>query len=188
MRKSILIGLALLAVGATAAAVVFRPDKGLRVVTAFVSHTLCSETFVAGLDPDQTYRETFHDWPVVRRLLPVVRYEVDGGHREVRATLGGAFASRAVYRNGLGCVQAPAGSPAPDSAAPGAAAPDANAPPTKRSPSSFAPATATNRSPGLTVRLSVLIPASSSAEKRASLTASVVRRSASFMASGAVYS
>jgi CubicO group peptidase (beta-lactamase class C family) len=113
MRKSILIGLALLAVGATAAAVVFRPDKGLRVVTAFVSHTLCSETFVAGLDPDQTYRETFHDWPVVRRLLPVVRYEVDGGHREVRATLAGAFASRAVYRNGLGCVQAPAGSPAP---------------------------------------------------------------------------
>ena len=69
-----------------------------------------------------------------------------------------------------------------------AAAPDANASPTKRSPSSFAPATATNRSPGLTVRLSVLIPASSSAAKRASLTASAVRRSASFMASGAVYS
>ena len=40
----------------------------------------------AGLDPDQTYRETFHDWPVVRRFLPVIRFEVDGGHREVRAT------------------------------------------------------------------------------------------------------
>ena len=89
------------------------PDKALRVVTAFVSHTLCSETFVAGLDPDQTYRETFGDWPVVRRLLPAVRYEVDRAHREVRAKLAGAFASRAVYRDGLGCVQAPAGSAAP---------------------------------------------------------------------------
>jgi hypothetical protein len=69
-----------------------------------------------------------------------------------------------------------------------AAAPDAKASPTKRNPSSFAPATATNRSPGLTVRLSVVIPASSSAAKRASLTASVVRRSASFMGVRAAYS
>jgi CubicO group peptidase (beta-lactamase class C family) len=113
VRKSILIGLVILASAATATAVVSRPDKGLRVVTAFVSHTLCSETFVAGLDPDQTYRETFKGWPVVRRLLPAIRYEVDRGQREVRATLAGVFASRAVYRDGLGCVQARAGNPAP---------------------------------------------------------------------------
>jgi hypothetical protein len=113
VRKFILIGLVILAAGVAAAAVVYRPDKALRVVTALISHTLCSETFVAGLDPDQTYRETFGDWPVVRRLLPAIRYEVDRAHREVRATLAGAFASRAVYRDGLGCVQAPAGSVAP---------------------------------------------------------------------------
>ena len=63
-----------------------------------------------------------------------------------------------------------------------AAAPDATACETKLSPSSFAPATATNRSPRLMARLSALTPARSSAAKRASLTASTVRRSASFMA------
>ena len=116
MRKSILIGLVILAAGVAAAAVVFRPDKALRVVTSLVSHTLCSETFVSGLDPEQTYRETFGDWPAVRRLLPAIRYEVDRGHREVRATLAGAFASRAVYRDGLGCVQVSAGNTAPGGA------------------------------------------------------------------------
>ena len=58
-----------------------------------------------------------------------------------------------------------------------AAAPAATAWPTKRSPSSLAPAIATNRSPGLIVRLSALMPATSSAAKRASLTASTVSRS-----------
>src|SRR5262249_39243750 len=63
-----------------------------------------------------------------------------------------------------------------------AAAPDASACETKLSPSSLAPATATNRSPGFTVRLSALTPVRSSTAKRASLTGSAVRRSASFMA------
>src|SRR6516225_1980440 len=62
-----------------------------------------------------------------------------------------------------------------------AAAPDASACETKLSPSSLLPATATNRSPRFTVRLSALTPVTSSAAKRASLTASTVRRSASFM-------
>src|SRR5262249_58733654 len=44
------------------------------------------------------------------------------------------------------------------------------------------PATATNRSPGLRARLAGLTAARSSAAKRASATASAVRRSASFMA------
>ena len=116
MRRAILIGFVILAGSAVAASVVLRPDKAFRVVTGLISHTLCSETFVAGLDPDQTYRETFQGWPVIRRLLPAVRYEVDRGRHEVRATLAGAFASRAAYRDGLGCVQVPAGEPAPGGA------------------------------------------------------------------------
>ncbi len=119
MRKSILIGPLVLAAAVAAAPAVFRPDKALRVVTALISPTLCSETFVSGLDPDQTYRETFGDWFVVRRLLPAIRYEVDRTHWEVRAELAGAFARRAVYRDGLGCVRAPAGSAAPGVAAAG---------------------------------------------------------------------
>src|SRR5215472_4201919 len=63
-----------------------------------------------------------------------------------------------------------------------AATPDASACETNLSPSSLLPATATNRSPGFTVRLSALTPVRSSAAKRASVTASAVRRSASFMA------
>ena len=53
-----------------------------------------------------------------------------------------------------------------------AAAPAASAGATKRKPSSFAPAIATNRSPGLMVRLSALMPVTSSAARRASMTAS----------------
>ena len=60
-------------------------------------------------------------------------------------------------------------------------APAASACPTKRMPSSLAPATATNKSPGLTVRLSALTPLSSSEAKRASLKASTVSRFSSFM-------
>src|ERR1700757_4800792 len=63
-----------------------------------------------------------------------------------------------------------------------AAAPDASACETKLNPSSLLPATATNRSPGFTVRLSALTPVRSSAAKRTSATASTLRRSASFMA------
>ena len=113
MRKPVLIGLLILAAGATAASVAFRPDKALRVVTGLVSHTLCSDTFVAGLDPDQTFRETFTGWPGVRRILPAIRYEVNREQKDVRVTLAGTFASRAVYREGLGCVQALEGSPVP---------------------------------------------------------------------------
>src|SRR5262249_1619218 len=62
-----------------------------------------------------------------------------------------------------------------------AAAPAASACGTKSSPSALPPLTATNRSPGRTVRLSALTPVTSSAAKRASLTASAVRRSASLI-------
>ena len=85
MRKSILIGLVILASAATATAVVSRPDKGLRVVTAFVSHTLCSETFVAGLDPDQTYRETFIDIEGLMRLVAEANAAVHNPQRGSRS-------------------------------------------------------------------------------------------------------
>ncbi len=63
-----------------------------------------------------------------------------------------------------------------------ATAPPAIAGATKCIPSSLLPAMATNRSPGLTVRLSAVIPSTSSEAKRASLSASTVSRLASFMA------
>jgi CubicO group peptidase (beta-lactamase class C family) len=134
MRK-LALALVLLAVaGLVAAGLALRPGKAVRVATGLVSHTLCSETFVAGLDPDQTFAETVRTMPGVRRLVPWIHYRVDRTGREVSTTLGGHFEMRAVYHDGVGCTMAlpaasaPAPSPVPAPATPGdggAVAPDA---------------------------------------------------------------
>jgi CubicO group peptidase (beta-lactamase class C family) len=115
MRRVALAVLLLVVAGLAIAAAVFRPGKAVRVATGLVSHTLCSETFVAGLDPDQTFAETVRTMPGVRRLVPWLHYRVDRTAREVSTTLGGRFEMRAVYHDGVGCtvaLPAPAG-PAP---------------------------------------------------------------------------
>jgi hypothetical protein len=102
MRKLILIALLLAGVASGAALFVFRPGRALRVGTGTVAHTLCSEVFVAGLDPQQSFREIFGSMPGIRRI-PLLHYEVDTTKREVRATVAGSFESRAVYQEGAGC-------------------------------------------------------------------------------------
>jgi hypothetical protein len=103
MRRLPLALLLLLAAGAVAAGLAYRPGTAVRVATGLVSHTLCSETFVAGLDPDQTFAETVRSMPGIRRLAPWLRYEVDRAKREVRTTLAGRFEARAAYHDGEGC-------------------------------------------------------------------------------------
>src|SRR5713101_2312328 len=103
MRKYLAIGFLAAATAVAAVFLMLRPGKAARVATGLVSHTLCSETFVAGLDPARTFAETFQEMPGIRRLIPVLRYQVDRAHREVRATLAGRFESRAVYHEGFGC-------------------------------------------------------------------------------------
>jgi CubicO group peptidase (beta-lactamase class C family) len=95
--------LGLLLVCLVAAVVVFRPDKAARVATGLISHTLCSETFVAGLDPTQTFAETFQTMPGIRRLHRVLLYNVDRTEKSVTASLAGRFESRAVRTDGTGC-------------------------------------------------------------------------------------
>jgi len=80
------------------------PDTPLRVVSGLVSHVLCSETFVAGLNPDRVFAERLKAAPGINLIHWALHYEVDGVHQEVRTTLAGGFESRAVYRDGLGCV------------------------------------------------------------------------------------
>ncbi len=104
MRRVALAVLLLVVAGLAIAAAVFRPDKAVRVATGLVSHTLCSETFVAGLDPDQTFAETVRTMPGIRRLVPWLHYRVDRPAREVSTTLGGRFEMRAVYDDGVGCT------------------------------------------------------------------------------------
>jgi CubicO group peptidase (beta-lactamase class C family) len=83
---------------------VFRPDRAVRVGTGLISHTLCSSVFVSGLDPDQVYAEALQPTLGMGRLASAIRYTVDTTRGEVRATILGVFASRAVYRAGRGCT------------------------------------------------------------------------------------
>ena len=103
VRRFLLAVLGLLLICLVAAVIVFRPDKAARVATGLISHTLCSEAFVAGLDPTQTFAETFSTMPGIRRLLRVLRYQVDRAEKSVTASLADRFESRAVYAEGVGC-------------------------------------------------------------------------------------
>ena len=103
MRALLLLAVLLAVAGLVGAGLVFRPDTAARVATGLVSHTLCSETFVAGLDPDEAFAENFQTMPAVRWVLPLLRYQVDRAHREVVATLAGRFRSRAVHHRRVGC-------------------------------------------------------------------------------------
>src|SRR5512138_3224591 len=102
MRKLILTALLVAVVASGAAILVARPGRALRVGTGTIAHTLCSEVFVAGLDPQQSFREIFGSMPGLRRI-PLLHYEVDTTRKEVRATVAGRFESRAVYQEGGGC-------------------------------------------------------------------------------------
>jgi CubicO group peptidase (beta-lactamase class C family) len=124
MRK-LLLGVLLLAVVATGASVfVLRPGRALRVATGTVVHTLCSEVFVAGLDPGPAFREIFGSMPGIRHI-PLLRYHVDTAKKDVTATVAGRFASRAAYQDGLGCaiVYGGTANPTPDAREEGSARP-----------------------------------------------------------------
>ena len=98
MRKFVLIGRLLAATASVAAIVVFRPDQAARVATGLVSHTLCSETFVAGFDPLN---------PLPKRFSPCLAsgassrccVNVDRTHKEVAASWpAGSRAGRSIAK------------------------------------------------------------------------------------------
>lgn len=104
--KAVLLTTTAIVVLVAAAWTAFRPDRAIRVATGFVSHTLCSSAFVSGLDPDQVYAEAVKPMPGMGAADWALHYTVDPTRREVSTTLAGAFASRAVYREGRGCTVA----------------------------------------------------------------------------------
>lgn len=81
-----------------------RPDRALRTATGMAAHDLCSETFVAGLDPEQTFDESIAPRPGIRTLAWALRRDVDHAKRQVRTSFFGVIPSRAIYRDGYGCV------------------------------------------------------------------------------------
>lgn len=75
----------------------------LRVLTGFVSHTLCSEAFVSGLDPASVYAEALAPIPTVRQLAFAITYHVDLDAALVTSSVAGIATSGAVYRGIAGC-------------------------------------------------------------------------------------
>jgi hypothetical protein len=94
---------AAIAVGSVSVSVA-RPDNAARVMTGFASRTVCSKVFVSRLDPDAVFAElmeaTTGSWLVSWGF----EVNVDRTRRQVVTTLFGGSASRAQYRDGLGCM------------------------------------------------------------------------------------
>ena len=80
-----------------------RAHDAPRVATGFVAHTLCSETFVSGLDPDRVFSETTAAMPGTGLITWAMNYKVDRARKDVTVTLLGGAQGHAAYREGLGC-------------------------------------------------------------------------------------
>lgn len=77
-------------------------DRAADVAAGFVSHQLCSATFVSQLEPETFYREA-----IAPSLSPVgflASHHVDRDRNEVTASFAGLGEARAVYRGPLGCL------------------------------------------------------------------------------------
>ncbi|MGA2549635.1 MAG: serine hydrolase [Burkholderiaceae bacterium] len=86
------------------AGIAYRPDRALEVATGTVAHDLCSETFVAHLDPQRIFEESLRPRRGLRIVAPAISWNVHFPDRTVDASILGAFSSRARFREGLGCV------------------------------------------------------------------------------------
>jgi len=100
MRKiAIVLSATMLAGGCSAG-----PVSLLNEASNSASQTVCSAAFISGIKPEDAYREELRPEPGMWAVDWALRYDVDTAHREVRSTIAGAFASRAVFRGGRGCT------------------------------------------------------------------------------------
>jgi CubicO group peptidase (beta-lactamase class C family) len=90
-----------LAAGAFGFAYSWDHGRARGVVPNYVSHLMCSATFVAGLDPAQFYAEAVA--PMIWPTAPLANYTIDRGQRAVTSSFAGVATSRAVDRGALGC-------------------------------------------------------------------------------------
>jgi CubicO group peptidase (beta-lactamase class C family) len=84
-------------------ALIFRPDRAIRVATGYVAHDVCSKTFVSGLDPESVFAETT-DRDGIRLLRRGLIYRLDRSRQTVDASLAGLLGSHAAFHEGFGCL------------------------------------------------------------------------------------
>jgi CubicO group peptidase (beta-lactamase class C family) len=97
-------GLAVLSLALlTTLAIIYRPSHAVRVATGVVAHDVCSKTFISGMDPALVMAETVTR-PGIRWLTSMLDAKIDTARKTVSASFAGLFASRAVFRDGTGCV------------------------------------------------------------------------------------
>ena len=73
-------------------AVIFRPDRAIRVATGAVADAVCAETFVSGVDPHAVFAESM-DRPGIRRLRWLIRYQLDRAQKTVETSVLGCLAA-----------------------------------------------------------------------------------------------
>ena len=81
--------------------------RALRIASAATSHTLCASTFISGMDSGLVWQHEVRPEPGMGLVVWALRWQVDMQRREVRTTLAGIAASRAVFRPGEGCLLVP---------------------------------------------------------------------------------
>jgi len=81
-----------------------RSGNVFRVATGYTSHVLCSDIFVSGQDLQRDYAENIAASPALRPIQWAMSHDVDRGQREVRVRVFGAYETRSIYRDGLGCL------------------------------------------------------------------------------------
>ena len=83
------------------AVAVFFLGSAARIGAGYQAKILCSETFVAGRDPADILTRDFNG---ISPALALTNTHVNSDRKEVRVSLFGLGASKAVYREGAGCT------------------------------------------------------------------------------------
>ena len=81
--------------------IVYRPDRVPKVAAGLTAHNLCSAVFIAGLDPDATFRELVQ--PPAGGWARFIRYRLDRSGSSVTASFAGLVHATARFTDGYGC-------------------------------------------------------------------------------------
>ena len=82
-----------------------RAHDAPQVATGFVAHTLCSETFVSGLDPARVLPESTAAMPGTALITWAMNYKVDRARKDVTVTLLAIYSLDNPYASGVGRLQ-----------------------------------------------------------------------------------